>query len=89
MQYKMLTDVLDVALAIKPAWQLSITNNVVDSLMDELVERQKHGELTAKQKRVLNCLCTVQQGEALRLERSKRIKQVNPCSRNNYPMPPI
>jgi hypothetical protein len=73
MQYKMLNEVLEVfeSVATDPR------KEKVNALFDALKEMHEHGELTVKQRRVLNCLCTVQQGEAQRLERSKRIKQVS------------
>jgi hypothetical protein len=74
MQYKMLNEVLEVQRALLP--KSVCTMNAFQSLRELLQEMEKHGELTAKQKRVLNCLNTVADGEAQRLERSKRIKSI-------------
>lgn len=62
MQYKMLNEVLEVTIALQP--KDSCTNNTFDTLLAELEIRQKHNELTAKQKRVLNCLQTVVRARA-------------------------
>lgn len=54
MQYKMLNEVLEVAMALQPKGQ-----NTLETLYKILNEANKYNELTPKQKRVLNCLQTV------------------------------
>ncbi len=77
MQYKMLNEVLEVAHALQPhAWGDGF-KSITEALIVLLKEKEINNELTAKQKRVLNCLTTVCDGEVKRLKQSDRIKQIN------------
>lgn len=76
MQYKMMNLVLEVAMALQPKGIDLKGGNLVDELFFMLMERKENNELTVKQSRVLNAMCTIRQGENKRLERSKRIRHV-------------
>jgi hypothetical protein len=57
MKYKMLNELLEVAMAFQPQSTNEITT--LDALEARLKEGYQHKELTSKQRRVLNCVSKV------------------------------
>jgi hypothetical protein len=74
MQYKMLNEVLEVAMEMQP--KPLNDQSVLEALKEYLIDKSGWSNLTVKQKRVLNALQTVCDGEQLRKKRAESIKQV-------------